>query len=283
MDANSNTDFIRDFTEDVQSSVEETTSMRDIEERQQSENETNFSSSDSEYVSSDTDLTSDVEAEEERPNLPHPAEAMNANSNPDFIRDFTEDVQSSDEEVTSTDSADLVTDTYFTSDEELEEERPNLAHPAEAMNANSNPDFIRDFTEDVQSSDEEVTSTDSADLVTDTYFTSDDESEEERPNLAHPAEAMNANSNTNFILDFTEDIQSSVEEVTSTDSADLVTDTYFTSDDESEEERTNLASAAKVGANNCEHSIKTGRKQEKTYMSGELKKGIFKFLITLRD
>ena len=78
MNANSNikTDFIRDSTEDIQSSVEEFKSTRDIGEQQQRENETNFGNSDPEYVLSDTDLVSDVESEEERPNLAHAAKVV---------------------------------------------------------------------------------------------------------------------------------------------------------------------------------------------------------------
>ena len=64
-----NTDFIRDSSENVQSSFEEVACTQDIEENQQNENETDFCNSDSEHAVSDTDLISDVESEEERPNL----------------------------------------------------------------------------------------------------------------------------------------------------------------------------------------------------------------------
>ena len=66
---NINTDFIRDSSENIQSSFEEVGCTQDIEENQQNENETDFSNSDSEHAVSDTDLISDVESEGERPNL----------------------------------------------------------------------------------------------------------------------------------------------------------------------------------------------------------------------
>ena len=66
---NINTDFIRDSSENVQSSFEEVACTQDIEENQQNENETDFSNSDSEHAVSGTDLISDVESEEGRPNL----------------------------------------------------------------------------------------------------------------------------------------------------------------------------------------------------------------------
>ena len=66
---NINTDFIRDSSENIQSSFEEVGCTQDIEENQQNENETDFSNSDSEHAVSDTDLISDVESEEGRPNL----------------------------------------------------------------------------------------------------------------------------------------------------------------------------------------------------------------------
>ena len=72
--SNTNTDFIRGSTEDVQSSVEEVASTRGIEENQQNRNETDFGDSDSEYALSDTNLGRDVESEEERPNLEHSTE-----------------------------------------------------------------------------------------------------------------------------------------------------------------------------------------------------------------
>ena len=70
VNSNINTDFIRDSSENVQSSFEEVACTQDIEENQQNENETDFCNSDSEHAVSDTDLISDVESEEEeRPNL----------------------------------------------------------------------------------------------------------------------------------------------------------------------------------------------------------------------
>ena len=72
--SNNNTDFICDSIENVQSNVEEVASTRDIEEHQKSESETDFVNSGSEYIYSDTDLSSDVESEEERPNLEHSTE-----------------------------------------------------------------------------------------------------------------------------------------------------------------------------------------------------------------
>ena len=103
---------------------------------------------------------------------------------------------------------------------------------------------------------------------------------------------MNANSNinTDLIRDSTEDDQSTLEEVTSardteehqqsenetdlgnSDSEYVLSDTDLANDLEPEEERSNL-----------ELSTETGRDPEETYIPKELKKGIFKFLITLRD
>ena len=76
--SNNNTDFIRDSIENVQSNVEEVASTRDIEEHQQSENETDFVNSDSEYIYSDTDLPSDVNQKKKDPTLsiaPTPVES----------------------------------------------------------------------------------------------------------------------------------------------------------------------------------------------------------------
>ena len=76
--SNNNTDFIRDSIENVQSNVEEVASTRDIEEHQQSENETDFVNSDSEYNYLDTDLSSDVNQKKKDPTLsiaPKPVES----------------------------------------------------------------------------------------------------------------------------------------------------------------------------------------------------------------
>ena len=75
---NNNTDFIRDSIENVQSHVEEVASTLDIEEHQQSESETDFVNSDSEYIYSDTDLSSDVNQKKKDPTLsiaPKPVES----------------------------------------------------------------------------------------------------------------------------------------------------------------------------------------------------------------
>ena len=76
--SNNNTDFIRGSIENVQSNVEEVASTRDIEEHQQSESETDFVNSDSEYIYSDTDLSSDVNQKKKDPTLsiaPKPVES----------------------------------------------------------------------------------------------------------------------------------------------------------------------------------------------------------------
>ena len=91
---------------------------------------------------------------------------------------------------------------------------------------------------------------------------------------------MNANSNINtgcirvFVEEVasTQDVEENETDLGNSDLEDFISDTNFTSDVESEEER-----------NNLEHSTETARKQKETYIPTELKKGIFKILITLRD
>ena len=125
------------------------------------------------------------------------------------------------------------------------------------MNANSNINtgcirvFVEEVasTQDVEENETDLGNSDSEDVISDTNFISDVESEAS-----------------------TQDVGENETDLGNSDLEDFISDTNFTSDVESEEER-----------NNLEHSTETARKQKETYIPTELKKGIFKILITLRD
>ena len=125
------------------------------------------------------------------------------------------------------------------------------------MNANSNINtgcirvFVEEVTstQDVEENETDLGNSNSEDVISDTNFISDVESEAS-----------------------TQDVEENETDLGNSDLEDFISDTNFTSDVESEEER-----------NNLEHSTETARKQKETYIPTELKKGIFKILITLRD
>ena len=122
-------------------------------------------------------------------------------------------------------------------------------------NSNINTGCIRVFIEEVASTqyveenETDLGNSDSEDVISDTNFISDVESEAS-----------------------TQNVEENETDLGNSDLEDFISDTNFTSDVESEEER-----------NNLEHSTETARKQKETYIPTELKKGIFKILITLRD
>ena len=122
-------------------------------------------------------------------------------------------------------------------------------------NSNINTGCIRVFIEEVASTqyveenETDLGNSDSEDVISDTCSTTDEESEAS-----------------------TQDVEENETDLVNSDSEDVISDTNFTSAVESEKER-----------NNLDHSTDTARKQRETYIPTELKKGIFKILITLRD